>query len=131
LTKPTQGVDAGARVEIYAILRRIADTGVPIVVLSSDGLELEGLCDRVAVFSRGSVVAQLAGDEVTERNIARQMVMATTHRRGDRADDVRAGGPMIKDRLRRFVRNDWFPSVVLIAVILVLGAYTNAVTRRS
>jgi ribose transport system ATP-binding protein len=128
--EPTQGVDAGARVEIYAILRRIADTGVPIVVLSSDGLELEGLCDRVAVFSRGSVVAQLAGDEVTERAIARQMVMATTHRRADRKDDVRSGGPTIRERLRRFVRNDWFPSVVLVAVMLVLGAYTYSVNPK-
>ena len=49
-----QGVDAGARVEIYGILRQIAASGVPVLVISSDTLELEGLCDRVYVFSRAT-----------------------------------------------------------------------------
>jgi ribose transport system ATP-binding protein len=129
--EPTQGVDAGARVEIYAILRRIAATGVPIVVLSSDGLELEGLCDRVYVFSRGLVVAELNGSQVAERQIAHRMVMATTHRRADRKDAVApAGASAIKRRLRHFVRNDWFPSVVLVLIILLLGAYTYSVSPR-
>ncbi len=44
--EPTQGVDAGARVDIYRILREAADGGAAVVVLSSDGVELEGLCDR-------------------------------------------------------------------------------------
>ncbi len=48
---PTQGVDAGARVEIYAFLREMARSGVAVVVLSTDAVELEGLCDRVLVFS--------------------------------------------------------------------------------
>jgi ribose transport system ATP-binding protein len=129
--EPTQGVDAGARVEIYAILRRIAASGVPIVVLSSDGLELEGLCDRVYVFSRGLVVAELTGAEVSEREIARRMVMATTHRRADRKDTLApAGASAAMRRLRHFVRTDWFPSVVLVAVILLLGAYTYTVSPR-
>ena len=64
---PTQGVDAGARVEIYAFLREMARSGVAVVVLSTDAVELEGLCDRVVVFSRGRVQAMLSGDEVTER----------------------------------------------------------------
>ena len=122
--EPTQGVDAGARVEIYAILRQIAQAGVPIVVLSSDGLELEGLCDRVYVFSRGAVVADLAGDDVNEREIARRMVMATTHRR-----DV-APTDLAQQRLRRFIRHDWFPSVVLLVAMILLGAYTYSVSPR-
>jgi len=48
--EPTQGVDAGARIEIYRILREIAGRGVPVLIVSSDWLELEGLCDRVIVF---------------------------------------------------------------------------------
>jgi ribose transport system ATP-binding protein len=90
---PTQGVDAGARVEIYAFLRRLADEGVAIVVLSTDAVELEGLCDRVLVFSRGEVSANLDGDDVTERAItgtavrstatgAVSAVVSTPHRRG-------------------------------------------------
>ena len=128
--EPTQGVDAGARVEIYSILRRIADSGVPIVVLSSDGLELEGLCDRVYVFSRGLIVADLTGDGVTERAIARQMVMATTHRRADRRDSPAPNIRTAAQRIRRFVRNDWFPTAVLVVAMLLLGAYTYSVNGK-
>jgi ribose transport system ATP-binding protein len=128
--EPTQGVDAGARVEIYSILRRIADSGVPIVVLSSDGLELEGLCDRVYVFSRGSIVAELTGDAVTERAIASQMVMATSHRRADQRDAPGQPSSTLAQRVRRFVRNDWFPTAVLIVAMLLLGAYTYSVSSR-
>ena len=75
---PTQGVDVGARAEIYRILREVAEQGVPVVVASSDTLELEGLCDRVVVMSRGHAVATLEGDEVTEERIVHAAVSATT-----------------------------------------------------
>lgn len=74
---PTQGVDAGARVEIYAFLRAMAASGVAVVVLSTDAVELEGLCDRVVVFSRGRVQASLAGDDVDERAITGAAVMSS------------------------------------------------------
>ncbi len=45
--EPTQGVDVGARAEIYRILRETAADGIPVVIASSDAHELEGLCDRV------------------------------------------------------------------------------------
>jgi ribose transport system ATP-binding protein len=75
---PTQGVDAGARVEIYAFLRQLAESGVAVVVLSTDAVELEGLCDRVLVFSRGRVDATLLGDDVTERAITGAAVLSRT-----------------------------------------------------
>jgi ribose transport system ATP-binding protein len=86
--EPTQGVDAGARVEIYRILREAAAKGIPVLVVSSDTLELEGLCDRVVVFSRGHVIGELNGDDVTEAKIAHAIITATTHRR-DRAENGR------------------------------------------
>jgi ribose transport system ATP-binding protein len=79
--EPTQGVDAGARVEIYRILREAAASGVPVLVVSSDSLELEGLCDRVVVFSRGHVIGELSGVDVTEEKMAQAIITATTHRR--------------------------------------------------
>src|SRR6202021_2318293 len=80
--EPTAGVDVGARMEIYRILRDVSNEGAPVVIVSSDGLELEGLCDRVLVFSRGHVVGELAGADVTEKKVGRMMVTATSHRRG-------------------------------------------------
>ncbi|KQR90718.1 MAG: ATP-binding cassette domain-containing protein [Microbacterium ginsengisoli] len=75
---PTQGVDAGARVEIYAVLRSMAADGVAVVVLSTDAVELEGLCDRVVVFSRGQVQDTFTGAAVTERAITGAAVMSET-----------------------------------------------------
>lgn len=74
---PTQGVDAGARVDIYAFLRELAASGVAVVVLSTDAVELEGLCDRVVVFSRGRVQTTLVGDEVDERAITGAAVLSS------------------------------------------------------
>lgn len=92
--EPTQGVDAGARVEIYAFLREMADSGVAVVVLSTDAVEIEGLCDRVVVFSRGKVQALLTGDQVTERSVTGAAVMSTGH------SDVVGHAPTKKPRSR-------------------------------
>ncbi len=78
--EPTQGVDVGTRSEIYQHLRRYAEAGTAVLVLSSDSLELSGLCDRVQVFSRGKVVATHEGADLTEPNIARSIVTATAER---------------------------------------------------
>ena len=130
--EPTAGVDVGARSEIYRILREVADRGTAVVIVSSDMLELEGLCDRVIVFSRGHVVGELSGSEVTEEKIGRTMVTATAHRRvQERASHrVRAESPSFAHRLRRFAAGDYAPSVALAVLILVLGAYATSVNLR-
>src|SRR4029079_15624315 len=64
--EPTRGVDAGARIELYRILRDVAEKGAGVIVLSSDALELQGLCDRVVVFSRGRIVRSLTRGEVPQ-----------------------------------------------------------------
>ena len=56
--EPTQGVDVGARAEIYRILREVSSSGTPVIVNSSDAAELEGLCDQVIVMSRGAASSQ-------------------------------------------------------------------------
>jgi ribose transport system ATP-binding protein len=121
--EPTQGVDPGARVEIYRLLRSLADDGKAVIVLSSDAVELEGLCDRVAVFSRGHVIATLEGDEVTEERITGTAISSTTARReagGAAPDAADAAGT----RRRRFLRGDLAPSAIVLLAIVLLGAYT-------
>jgi ribose transport system ATP-binding protein len=56
LDEPTRGVDVGARAEIYALVRRLADSGAAVVVVSSEIPEVLGLADRVLVVSEGRVV---------------------------------------------------------------------------
>ncbi|MEU0792680.1 ATP-binding cassette domain-containing protein [Amycolatopsis sp. NPDC005961] len=119
--EPTQGVDVGARSEIYTIMRDVAASGVPVVVVSSDAKELEGLCDRVVVFSRGHVVAELTGDDVTEEKITGAVVNATTHRQ-----ETPTAKAAKATRLRDLAKGDYASSLVLALVILALGAYTFA-----
>jgi ribose transport system ATP-binding protein len=117
--EPTQGVDVGARAEIYRILREVTSRGVPVVVASSDALELEGLCDRVIVMSRGHVVATLEGNQVTEERIIHAAISATTHA-AERAAARRSSGT---SWLVRFIEGDYAPVVILGAVMIALGAY--------
>jgi ribose transport system ATP-binding protein len=116
--EPTQGVDVGARAEIYRILREVSAGGVPVVVASSDTLELEGLCDRVVVMSRGHAVATLEGDDVNEQRIVHAAISATTHTAEQAA--ARSSG---SSRIARFIEGDYAPVVVLAAVMIALGAY--------
>ncbi len=120
--EPTQGVDVGARAEIYRILREVAAAGIPVIVNSSDAKELEGLCDEVVVMSRGTIIEKLTGDDVTEERMIAAAVRATaTVASGNviAATDMRQGGGGV----RRFIQGDYAPSVLLIAVVVLLGAY--------
>ena len=120
--EPTQGVDVGARAEIYRILREVADSGIPVIVNSSDAKELEGLCDEVLVMSRGTVIETLRGPDVTEQMMISAAVSSTTSSfaavEGSRASSrVSTGG------VRRFIQGDYAPSALLVAVIVVLGGF--------
>ncbi|HWI22034.1 MAG TPA: ABC transporter, partial [Baekduia sp.] len=111
---------AGARIELYRVLRESARDGKAIVVLSSDAVELQGLCDRVVVFSRGQVVRSLHGDEITEENITGAAITATTSR------ETAAGKPTRATRARRFAGGDYLPTVILLTLLIAIGAYTAA-----
>jgi ribose transport system ATP-binding protein len=125
--EPTQGVDVGARAEIYRILREVAAAGIPVIVNSSDAKELEGLCDEVVVMSRGTIIEKLTGDDVTEERMIAAAVRATATVSGGNviaatdmsATDMRQGGGGV----RRFIQGDYAPSMFLIAVVIFLGAY--------
>ncbi|MGD8195394.1 ATP-binding cassette domain-containing protein [Herbiconiux sp. P18] len=118
--EPTQGVDVGARLEIYKILREVSASGIPVVVASSDAKELEGLCDQVIVMSRGNAVGTLVGDEITETRIVQSAVTSTAHTANTQlaTENVARSTP-----LRRFIQGDYAPSALLVAVIAVLGAF--------
>ena len=113
--EPTQGVDAGARVDIYRILRGAADDGAAVVMLSSDGVELEGLCDRVLIMSRGSVVAEVEGDAVTEAEIARAALTSTSVRKRTAEAASRSG------QFRNWLRGDHSPAAVLGLIVIALS----------
>jgi ribose transport system ATP-binding protein len=130
--EPTQGVDVGARAEIYRILRQVADAGAGVVIVSSDLRELDGLCDRVLVFSSGQVVAELRGEQVSEDAIAHAMLTSTRRRtQADRAVAAR-GGPAGRALawLRQAARGDYASTVVLALAIIALAVYTQSHNSR-
>ncbi len=69
LDEPTRGIDVGTKREIYRLIRRLADSGCAIVVISSELEEVIGLCDRVAVVRGGRIAAELSGDQLNEEDI--------------------------------------------------------------
>jgi ribose transport system ATP-binding protein len=117
--EPTQGVDVGARFEIYRILREVSNAGTPVVVNSSDAVELEGLCDKVVVLSRGHIVETLTGDDVTEERIVAAAVTADTHGDGS-AQTVNATRTK---GIWSFLQSDNAPAVPLALVTVLLGLY--------
>ncbi|WP_125776717.1 sugar ABC transporter ATP-binding protein [Antribacter gilvus] len=74
LDEPTRGVDVGARAEIYTLVRRLADSGAAVVVVSSEIPEVLGLADRVLVVSEGRVVHEGPADSIDEHQVL-DMVM--------------------------------------------------------
>jgi ribose transport system ATP-binding protein len=124
--EPTQGVDVGARAEIYRILRDVSESGVPVVIASSDAKELEGLCDRVVVMSRGQSVETLTGSRINEENIIRATLHATAHTQATAERTTRTS----TGRVQRFIRGDYAPVLILAIVMLGLGAYVYAHNSR-
>ena len=70
LDEPTQGVDVGARQHLFAAVAEAAARGVAVVVASTDYEQLAQICDRVLIFARGAVVAELTGNAISKAGIA-------------------------------------------------------------
>ncbi|MFD6432279.1 sugar ABC transporter ATP-binding protein [Streptomyces venezuelae] len=69
LDEPTRGVDVGARAELYAVIRRLADEGLAVLLVSSEVPEVLGLADRVLVLREGRVVHAAPARELDEHRV--------------------------------------------------------------
>jgi len=118
--EPTQGVDVGARMEIYKVLRQAAATGAAVIVVSSDAMEVAGLCDRVLIFSRGHIVKELRDAAVSENNITSAVLTATTERE--------RGSASIPG-FWKWASGDWAPLVMLALAVCALGIYAAHVNE--
>ncbi|MEM1428466.1 MAG: sugar ABC transporter ATP-binding protein [Pseudomonadota bacterium] len=88
LADPTRGIDVKTKTEIYAMLRRLADQGTAILLLSTDYEELIQLCDETHVFFNGGIVTSLTGEDLTPQNI-----IAATLNVSAKVDDARRDTP--------------------------------------
>jgi ribose transport system ATP-binding protein len=75
IDEPTRGIDIANKAQIYAFIRSIVSKGKACIVISSEMQELIGICDRIVVMREGRINGQVAGERMTERNIA---LLATT-----------------------------------------------------
>jgi ribose transport system ATP-binding protein len=69
LDEPTRGVDIGAKRDIYFLIQRLAREGLAVIVVSSELMELIGLCHRVAVMRAGRLVSTLDAEHLTEEQL--------------------------------------------------------------
>ncbi|MDQ0395497.1 sugar ABC transporter ATP-binding protein [Labrys monachus] len=69
LDEPTRGVDVGAKVEVYTLIGELAARGAAVVIVSSDMLELLGLCDRIGVLRAGRLAGEVERPQFSQDRI--------------------------------------------------------------
>ncbi|MEB2646949.1 L-arabinose ABC transporter ATP-binding protein AraG [Pseudomonas canadensis] len=69
LDEPTRGIDIGAKSEIYQIIHNLAASGIAVIVVSSDLMEVMGISDRILVMSEGALTGELTRDQADEARL--------------------------------------------------------------
>ena len=69
MDEPTRGIDIGAKSEIYAIMRKLTEEGMSIIMISSEMAEIQKVSDRVIVMHEGSMTGEMSVDEATQATI--------------------------------------------------------------
>jgi ribose transport system ATP-binding protein len=77
--EPTRGIDVGAKGEIYELMRHLADSGVAILMISSDMEEVIGVSDRIAVMHEGVIAGFLDRHQFSEDRVLQLAVGKTLH----------------------------------------------------
>ena len=75
--EPTNGIDVGAKTEIHALLRKLADEGMAVIMVSSELPEILSISDRVLVMRRGRINGEFDADGLTQEQIMEKAVMAS------------------------------------------------------
>ena len=78
LDEPTRGIDVGAKAEVYAIMRKLADEGLAVLFASSELPELMGATDRILVLSRGRVCGLFDTQAVSENQVLQASTATVT-----------------------------------------------------
>lgn len=76
--EPTQGIDVGAKAEIYAILEKLRESGLSIIVISSEMEELQKISDRIIVMHEGRQSGELTRDEVSDKELLLKLMYRST-----------------------------------------------------
>jgi ribose transport system ATP-binding protein len=69
LHEPTQGIDVGARQQVFNLIQKVAENGTSVICVSADYEQIAMICDRVLVFNKGSIVGQATKPDITKESI--------------------------------------------------------------
>ena len=69
LDEPTRGIDVGAKYEIYTLMNKLVESGMSIIMISSELPEILGMSDRLYVMAGGRIAGELSAEEATEQKV--------------------------------------------------------------
>ena len=69
MDEPTRGIDIGAKSEIYALMRKLTESGKSIIMISSEIAEVMQVSDRIIVMHEGGISGEIAAEEVSKNSI--------------------------------------------------------------
>jgi len=69
MDEPTRGIDVGAKAEMHRMIRELAESGIGVIVISSELPEIIGMSDRVIVMHEGKITGEVSNSDITEKNI--------------------------------------------------------------
>lgn len=80
LDEPTQGIDVGAKAEIYMLMNELADRGMAILMISSDMNEILGMSDRIVVMSKGEITGEVSRSDASAETVLHFALGHSAHR---------------------------------------------------
>jgi ribose/xylose/arabinose/galactoside ABC-type transport system permease subunit/ABC-type multidrug transport system ATPase subunit len=119
--EPTRGIDVGAKSEIYNLMRRLADRGKAILMLSSELPEILGMSDRILVMRDGRLTGELNREEASQEAILTLAAGASTSTRrggGSAEGQLQAGAVSQSEKLRSWLAGN--QGVVTVYAVLIL-----------
>ncbi|MBV8368235.1 MAG: ATP-binding cassette domain-containing protein [Candidatus Eremiobacteraeota bacterium] len=119
LYDPTRGVDVGTKQSIYGIIRRFVANGRSVLIYSTELSELVELCDRCLVMYRGKIVAEVAGERLSE---SRLIALATGQLDGAAASTVRPEERSVRKPLVRLIADGTLRALAFYLVLFSILA---------
>jgi ribose transport system ATP-binding protein len=129
--EPTHGVDVGMKLELYKIIRQLTNDGAAMLILSTELIELIGLCDRILVVAHGRIVDEVAGAEATEERVIGSAVTAQRHATNgaasaqSRAVAIQRAANAPGGTIRWFIQR-YSSALIVFGLVIVLALFTQS-----
>lgn len=127
--EPTKGIDVASKIEMYRLIRRLANQNKAVIILSTDMLELIGVTDRILVISKGQITEDLDSVHATEEKILGAAVCSDEGEfKCDPEDEIIVKN--VPNKLKWFNRHaffhNWLGPTTLVFFIILLVSITSS-----